>query len=348
MSEQPVDRLDPRAWLLWGLAASLPPLIGRNPFLLIASLVAVLGVRAAWTGRHGEPTGWHRLLRLAVISVTIAVGFNLLTVHVGDRVLFTITREVPLFGGPITLNALVYGLLSGIAIVTLVLIGTTLGLVLDWTAMLRLLPARLSTVAVAGSVAWTFVPQTATAFGEIREAQMARGYRPRGARDLVPLVVPLLANGLERALTLAEALEARAFGAPLDPGASDALPAWRALLTVIGLTSAAVGVYLLAVGQVVSAALVVATAIGALVSAGYEPAATHQVRRTRYREIAWGRRETALAGTAAIAIVAQILALALDPAAFAYEPYPSLTAPWVNLPLLASLLLLQTPIALAR
>ncbi len=36
-----------------------------------------------------------------------------------------------------------------------------------------------------------------------------------------------------------------------------------------------------------------------------------------------------------------------DTAAFAYEPYPSLTAPWVNLPLLASLLLLHAPIAVA-
>lgn len=347
MTDQPVDRLDPRAWLLWGLAASLPPLIGRNPFLLVATLLAVLGVRAAWTGRPSEPTGWHSLLRLAVISVTIAVVFNLLTAHVGDRVLLTISREIPLLGGPITLNALVYGLLSGLAIVTLVLIGTTLGLLLDWTAMLRLLPARLSTVAVAGSVAWTFVPQTAAAFGQIREAQMARGYRPRGARDLVPLVVPLLANGLERALTLAEALEARAFGAPLDPAKLDALQPWRALLTMIGLTSAAVGAYLLAVGQVVTAGLLLATAAGAIVGAGYEPATVHQVRRTRYRDLVWGRRETAIAGTAAIVVVVQVVVLAIDPAAFAYEPYPSLTAPWVNLPLLASLLLLHAPIAVA-
>jgi hypothetical protein len=31
---------------------------------------------------------------------------------------------------------------------------------------------------------------------------MARGHRPRGIRDAAPLVIPLLAGGLERAMTL--------------------------------------------------------------------------------------------------------------------------------------------------
>ena len=33
-------RLDPRAWLAWGLAASLPALLGRNPFPLAMVLIA--------------------------------------------------------------------------------------------------------------------------------------------------------------------------------------------------------------------------------------------------------------------------------------------------------------------
>ncbi len=49
----PDDRLDPRAWLLWGAAASLPALLGRNPFPLLMTLVAVLGVRIAWADAAG-------------------------------------------------------------------------------------------------------------------------------------------------------------------------------------------------------------------------------------------------------------------------------------------------------
>ena len=60
---------------------------------------------------------------------------------------------------------------------------------------MRLLPERMAALAVAGSVAWSYLPRTTAALVEIREAQMARGYRPRGIRDAAPLVIPLLAGG---------------------------------------------------------------------------------------------------------------------------------------------------------
>jgi hypothetical protein len=52
-----------------------------------------------------------------------------------------------------------------------------------------------------------------------------------------------------------------------------------------------------------------------------------------------------VAATAGVALVAEVLTVALDPAALRYEPYPSLTAPRVGLPLLAALALLLTPVA---
>ena len=323
-------------------------MLGRNPFVLGATLLAVLGVRAAWSGEAADPASWRRLVRLAVVFAAVGVMFNVLTVHAGDIVLARVPEAVPIVGGSLTLNALVYGLLSGAALLTLVLVGTTLGAVLDWAALLRLLPARLATVAVAGSVAWAFVPQTAVAFGQIREAQMARGHRPRGVRDLVPLLVPLLTGGLERALMLAEALEARAFGAPVGSIAGPTSPLWRGVLTAIGLTGGAVGAYLLAVGRPLVAVTTLAVAGAALLIAGREPRrVATRLRRTRYRQPKWGRAETLVAGTAALVLAVEVLMLALDPAAFRYEPYPSLTAPRVALPLLAALGLLLAPVAVA-
>ena len=55
-----------------------------------------------------------------------------------------------------------------------------------------------------------------------------------------------------------------------------------------------------------------------------------------------------MAAAAGVALAAEILTLALDPAAVRYEPYPSLTAPRVGLPLLASLALLLTPVVVAE
>ena len=342
------ERLDPRAWLVWAVAAALPALLGRNPFVLGATLLAVLGVRAAWNGEAAGPGSWRGLVRLAVVFAAVGVVFNVLTVHAGDIVLARVPEGVPIVGGPLTLNALVYGVLSGAALLTLVLVGTTLGAVLDWAALLRLLPARLATVAVAGSVAWAFVPQTAFAFAQIREAQMARGHRPRGVRDLVPLLVPLLTGGLERALMLAEALEARAFGAPLGAIAGPTPPPWRGVLTALGLTGGAVGAYLLAVGRPLEAVVTLAVAGAALLTAGREPRrGAARLRRTRYRQSEWGWAETLGVGTAGLVLAVEVLTLRLDAAAFRYEPYPSLTAPRVALPLLAALGLLLVPVVAA-
>lgn len=204
--------LDSRVWVMWAVAATLPALVSRNPIVLVLLLGAVIIVRSTCvppTSAHS----WGWLLRVTVIVAPIAVIFNVLTVRDGDRVIGTIPDGLPVVGGPITANALVYGLVSALASVTLVLIGTTVASVIDWMALGRVLPDRLMPLAVAGTVAWTFLPQASAAFGEIREVQLARGHRVRGVRGVAPILVPLLATSLDRALTTAEALEARGFGA---------------------------------------------------------------------------------------------------------------------------------------
>ncbi len=348
MSERNRVGLDARAWLLWGLAASLPPLLGRNPFVLTATLLAVLGVRAAMAPPSDAPgaLAWNGIVRLAIVFALVGALFNVLTAHVGDRPFASVPEALPLVGGPLTLNALVYGLLSGEALLTLVLVGTTLGATLDWPTLARLLPARLSTIAVAGAVAWAFVPQTVVALREIREAQAARGYRARGGRDLVPLLVPLLAGGLERAVTLGEALESRAFASPPDSLArTSSSPPWRAVLAALGLTGALLGAYLLAAEVPIAAVTAIGLSVLALAVAGAE--ARGRRRRTRYRQTCWRHKDSMVAGAGGIVVAAVVITLATDPATIQYDPYPSLTLPRVNLGLMAALALLLSPVLVA-
>ena len=335
--------LDPRAWILWAVAATLPPLVGRNPWPLAATLLAVLGVWAAWSaGAAGAR--WRPLLRLALVFGAVSVLFNLLTAHIGDRVIGALPESWPVVGGVLTLNALIYGLLSAMAIFSLVAVSATLGASLDWSATMRLLPERMATLAVAGSVAWSYLPRTTAALTEIREAQMARGYRPRGIRDAGPLVVPLLAGGLERAMITAEALEARAFGAPLG---SELTPRpWQIALLAGGFVAALTGAFCLALGQLVAAGALLTVAAAAFMAGlftgrGGEP----RLRRTRYRDPVWKRPEWIVSGAAVAVLAVEVAVLFLDPAAFRYEPYPSLTAPAISLPLLAALGLLLAPAA---
>lgn len=340
---EPSRPLDPRAWLVWATAASVPPLVGRNPWPLLATLCAVLGVWGVWSaGAAGAR--WRPLLRLALLFGAVSVLFNLLTAHVGDLVIAELPEGWPIVGGPLTLNALIYGLLSAIAILSLVAVSATLGATLDWSVAIRLLPERMAPLAVAGSVAWSYLPRTTVALTEIREAQMARGYRPRGLRDAGPLVMPLLAGGLERAMITAEALEARAFGVPLS---AEARPRpGQAALLLAGIVAALTGIFCVALGQMLAGAALLALALATL-AAGLLSGrpAKGALRRTRYRDPVWERPEWIVSGVSAAVLAVQITLLVLDPAAFRYEPYPSLTAPAIDLPLLAALGFLLAPAA---
>ncbi len=334
-------QLDPRAWIVWGSAAALPPLLGRNPFPLIATTIAVIAVRAAWSPLMRSAIGWGALLRLALVFSVIGVAFNVLTVRAGDRVLATIPAAVPVLGGDdFTLNALIFGVLSGLALLLLVFIGTTVGGLLDWSAIVRMIPESLANVAVAGSIAFAFVPQTVLAFGEIREAQAARGHRFRGARDLAPVLAPLLAIGLERAFTLSESLESRGFGTPAPvPGRARM---WRSACLAIALTAAATATYLFVAGRLPAAGLVLTAGLAAGAPAVIAGRRTH-VRRTRYRALVWRPHDTLVVATSTVAALATLIASGANGPALRFDPYPVLHAPSVDLLLLAALLLLFVP-----
>ena len=154
---------------------------------------------------------WGAFLRLGLIIATFAALFNWLAAHIGTHVLIRLPGDWPLIGGPLTLEGLVYGLLNGLALITLLAVFGTFNAGADTYALLRAIPAGFAQAGLVTAIALAYMPQTLTRWAEIREAQTLRGHRLRGVRDLVPLAVPLLTGGLDRAINLAEAMEARGF-----------------------------------------------------------------------------------------------------------------------------------------
>jgi energy-coupling factor transport system permease protein len=334
--------LDSRVWVAWGFAAMLPALVGRNPWLLAEVLLIVVLVRGTWIppdDAHGM--GW--FIRIAGVMVALGVVFNLLTVHVGTMVLMTLPEAWPLIGGDLTLNALVYGILSGVALFSLILTGLTMTALVSWLDLFHHIPPRLANVAVTGSVAWTFLPRLAESWSMIREARHMRGERVGNAREMLPLITPLLASSLERALVTAEVLEARGFGGSATssrpPVGRERAGEW---LLVGGLVPAAAGVYCLVVARPLwgVACLLVA---GVAIAAGLRLDPPTGPRPTRLIVRAWTRADTtALAGTI-VAVLVLGIALMLDPASVTYTTYPDLSWPPVNLAAMAGLALLVVP-----
>jgi len=334
-------RLDPRAWLLWWTAASIPALIGRNPFMLLTVLTAILVVRS--TMQPANPIVSAGVMRLFVLFVGISVLFNALTVHAGDRELVSLPDWVPVAGGSLTLNAVFYGLLSALALLSLVLAGLTVAENIDWATALRLIPDAFLSVGAASSIAFAFFPQMLASFRELREARLLRGAPVTSPRDYASLIAPVLSTGLDRAITLSELLEVRSFGASSRSRAQNHA---KPLIIPGSIVLLVIAVYLFSTGELRYALLtgMCAVVLLCVLVAGKK---THRQVRTRYRDVVWSHSDTIVAVGAALALFSVVLTMLFEPDGVRYEPYPEVDWPSAQIPLLLGLSALICPALLA-
>lgn len=309
------------SWVLWLVAAAVPAFTMRNPFYL----ALLLG--AAWmlygTLGRAAPIGssWGSFIKLGAFLFALAIPFNALSTHMGQIALFRLPESWPIIGGPVTLEAIIAGAVSGLSLLTILVVFAAFNAVADHYQLLRATPSFLFQAGVVISIAITFVPQMVLSAREIRQAQRIRGHRFRGLRDLLPLVIPLLANSLERSIQLAETMEARGFGTAVNSPTRR-----RAVLGQLGLLGGLVGVLvglsLLAFyqpGRVWGWSLVASGVIGIAVFFAFHG---RQVKRTRYRSQAWRARDTTVAIASAISLVVIVAVRLMAAETFYYSPYP--------------------------
>jgi energy-coupling factor transport system permease protein len=131
---------------------------------------------------------------------------------------------IPVLGPlDVTTTELAEAGLNGLRLVALALAFSAYALLLDHDRLVAAAGfARRSALAVA--LATRLVPTLERDAAGLAEAVRGRGIRLEGARGYATLLSPLVAGSLERASSLAEAMEARGFG---RPGATRApRPAW--------------------------------------------------------------------------------------------------------------------------
>lgn len=311
----------PLAWVGWVVSALIVLSTTRNPLYLVLILLCILIVNGT-TGSKEE--GSYRPvspMRFAMIVIPLSALFNAATAHFGDTVLLRLSRRLPIMGGAITLEALAFGAINGLVLSGILAAFTTVNQALPVRALIRLIPRAFYPVAVVVSIGVTLVPATIRQFQQIREAQAVRGHRVRGLRSWLPLFLPLLIGGLERALQLAEAMTARGFG---GGEAADRDVAGR-LALVMGLT-ALLGGWLLRMvwgKEVIGLGLMLAGA-GLILIVLWMMG--RRIPRTTYRSEPWTRWDGAMVLSAAVALVAFVLP-GLDRTSLIYYPYPKLSLP---------------------
>ena len=315
----------PIAWLLWLAAAIVPALATRNPLYLAILLLETAILYLALGTRSPLATSWGLFLRAGLLLWAITFVFDALTAHYGATTLFSLPRRWPMIGGRITLEAAVFGATNGLALATLLLVFATFNALVDHHRLLRLVPPSLYQVGLVISIAMTFVPHTAASLKDIREAQAVRGHRFRGLRDLLPLFMPLVTSGLERAIQLAEAMEARGIGRAAPPTQASsrlhklALSA-ATLVCCIGLFGYSYSI----MGRWPMLGLI-ASGLALLFLTLHRMG--RGASRTRYRRELWRRCDTIVAVASGAALAAFLTLLALSPEALAYPVYPRVTWP---------------------
>ena len=200
--------MNARAVAAWSACCLFIVLYTTNPVYKVLVLAAALSALAAGAGIRRI-----RGLLIAVLLVSaFATALNFVSAHLGTTVLFELPAQIPALGGPYTVEALVFGASGGVTISAAILAAAPFSLLLDSHEVMDALPAALSRTGVAIASSLNLVPAVATSFVEVTEAQRLRGWRPRGPRSWIDVVVPVVLTSVEGSIQLAESMEARGFG----------------------------------------------------------------------------------------------------------------------------------------
>ncbi|MBF6611981.1 MAG: hypothetical protein IVW55_02505 [Chloroflexi bacterium] len=321
------------SWLLWLISAMLGALLTRNPFYLLLVTVAGLLVKSGFNssaGQRGAPggtvsnedptrRGFGLFMRAVLLLLLVVTLFKGLSIHIGQTALFTLPEQIPVIGGPVTLEGLSFAAIDALSIMAVLAVFAAFSTWADYYALLRSTPAALHQAGLITSIAITFVPQTVVRFAEIREAQALRGHRVRRISDLIPLIVPLLSGGMERSMNLAEAMEARGFSRrSMDSHRIAPVAVQAGLALGLGLALTGGALFALLPSAPWAAWLCITAGILSIVLTMW--VVGRESKRSRYRRGVWRERDTVLSlvslGIMAILITYKLIA----PATLLYDP----------------------------
>jgi energy-coupling factor transport system permease protein len=215
--------IHPAAWLAWLAAVSAFAFVMTNPLYVLLAIGAVVVVHLSF-----PPDGstMRRAVRtffvMGVVLLGIRLAFVALLTNPGRSVLVTVPRlQAPRWlggfglGGPITTEVLVGGATEGLRLILLLTAFGVFNAHTDLSTIVRSVPQAFRDAGLVVSIAVAFVPGIFRAVRDVRDAQRMRG--ERGRRVAVSLAVPILGIGLERALLLAESMDARGYGRGSSP-----------------------------------------------------------------------------------------------------------------------------------
>lgn len=311
----------PIAWWLWAIGLAVAASFTTNPLLLLlligtACFVVVL--------RRGHAP-WARSLRLYLLLgafiVLVRVAFRcLLGASSGGTVVLDLpTIPLPDWAagisllGPVHLPDLLDGLYDGLRLAAMVICIGAANSLANPKRLLKVVPIGLYDIGTVVVVAVSVFPQLADSLGRVRRAQQLRPDRGGGKWHVVRrIIVPVLADALDRSLLLAAAMDSRGYGrrGPTPVRTRRIL----GVVTVIGLIAVCIGIFGVLDDRAPAVFRWPVFVVGAVLAAISLAFSSRERSVTRYRVEPFDVIATAVAAAGLAAGVLMILATRFVPA----------------------------------
>jgi energy-coupling factor transport system permease protein len=270
----------------------------------------VIGIASVAVSIHARPGPYARafplLLAVGALFAVVRMLLTVATTHgVGDILFTTPHFGLPQLlggftvGGTVELPIMLQSLAEGFAIVGVMGVFGAFNSVVSHSELVQSTPRAFYEVGLVVVVGLAFVPSTLAAIHDVRDADRARtGGRVIRRGRLLRQVVPVLELGLERAVTLAESMDARGFArggaAPRDRTAG-----WCGVASLLALG----GAFVALIGQADTVAAILG--LGGAAGLGFAILlASSGTQRVRYRPRRMRRIDWLVAAATVLAPVA--------------------------------------------
>lgn len=212
-----IHRLSPLTKLAWGGGILVLSLVFNNPLYILLLFLAVLSLvalaRIWWE--------WASVTKLSLWLGASIIVINALVSYHGTHVLVEAPFKLPVMGTPvITVEAIVFGAVMALRLLVIISVFTLLNLTVhpdDVMSVLLKMKLPYKSVLVT-SLSTRFIPCLIEDVERIGDVHQARGLELDAGhwfgrlKSRARITIPLLANSLDRAVQVAEAMESRAFG----------------------------------------------------------------------------------------------------------------------------------------
>lgn len=259
-----------------------------NPLLLLLLIAVTTAVVLARRGDSPWSRSFRLYVRLGILIVVLRVVFRIIFGGgEGNDILFHLpsiplpqwAAGIQLFGD-VSAQSLLGGLYDGMRLATMVICLGAANALANPKRLLKSMPTGLYDVGTAIVVAVSVFPQLADSVLRVRRAQRLRGGLPK--RHVIrALLIPVLADALDRSLLLAAAMDSRGYGRTGKSSRRSA--AATGALTILGLIGVCAAVYNILDSNSPALLKWPVLLLGLVLAASGLVAASRRSRTSRYR-----------------------------------------------------------------